>query len=331
MKNHRTEKPDTQDRALLVDTWRTWHIPEIPASLSPDTIDRHSLALCASAIQKQLTEARDILQKKTVEGLFIDWLYSTVRYNIKRSRTYELHEVLHSGKADCLGYARLFASLGTLFGVKLGVIEVLIDNAGRHVPHYVNLTHLADNSRRFIDLWYGSTDIRHRRIAALINGTVNDINMRDINDTDKIEGLPGNYIRALTLYIKGNRFLEHDDMDDAIACYSEAIGLYPGNSRIWFNRAIAYERRKKFEDAQHDYAVAFKDNAGIIRIMANIEELEELIRLDENHIAEREQDIYLYYKGFKTGEPATCELTGKKYGITAEETTGIISRIANSM
>jgi regulator of sirC expression with transglutaminase-like and TPR domain len=330
MKNNGNDKSIVQHNVPLDITWHSWHIPELSEGLYSHEVDRHDLALCSSLVRRKLDEVRSIPQKKSLQVMFIEWLYSTVRRNIRRGRTYELIEVLRSGQADCLGYARLFVVLGTSFGMELGVVEVLIDNAGRYVPHYVNLAHLADSSLRFIDAWYGSTNIRHRRIAALINGTVSDVNIEDVDDANKIEGLPADCIRALGLYIEGNRFLERDDIDAAIACYDKAITLYPSNSRIWFNRAIAYERKGRNRDAQRDYAVAFKDEAGIIRVLATVEALEELIRLDEKHINEREQEIYLHYKGFKTGKPTPFETIGKTYAVTPDEIGRIISRIENT-
>jgi hypothetical protein len=315
------------DHTLLEISWRDWHIPEPPSVLCPRDVNRNNLSQCASGIGRKLDEAKSIQGKKALQALFIEWLYSAVRSNIKRGRIYRLNDVLKNGRADCLGFTCLFAGLGALFGVEHGVIEVIIDNAGRYVPHYVNLVHLADNSLRFIDAWYGSSDIRHRRIAAFINGAVSDRNIDDISSADTIDGLPSGCIRALTLYIEGNRFLEHNDPDAAIMCYSNAIMLYPSNSRIWFNRAIAYERKGRYKDAEHDYAVACKDNAGIARILANVDALEELIKLDEMRIGEREQDIYLLYKGFKTGSPVMYETIRKKFGITSGELGRIVSKI----
>lgn len=322
-----TEKLHAEYHSLLDRAWHRWYIPEPPRVLCPSEIDRQSLSLCASGIGSIFNEAENILKKTALQVMLIEWLYSTVRSNIKRGRIYSLSDVLKSGQADCLGYACLFAGLGVLFGLEHGVIEVIIDNAGRYIPHYVNLAHLADNSLRFVDAWYDSSDIRHRRIAALVNGAVTDINIDDIKKTDTIEGLPADCIRALTLYIEGNRFLERNDTDAAIACYSNAIPLFPSNSRIRFNRAIAYERKGRNEDAEHDYKVVCKDDAGIARILANVDALEGVIKLDELHISERDQDIYLLYKGFKTGEPVTYGTIQKKFGVTSDEVDRLISRI----
>lgn len=331
MINNGTDNSRIQDSILLRNAWHSWNIPELPEALCLHEVDRHNLRLYASGIRRKLDYIYSVPQKKSLQVMLIEWLYSTVRCNIKRGRTYELPGVLLLGQADCLGYTILFATLGSLFGMELGVIEVLIDNAGRYVPHYVNLAHLADHSLRFIDAWYGSTDIRHRRIAALINGEVSDVTIENVNDTETIEGLHAGCIRALMLYIEGNRFLERDDIDAAIACYDDAITLYPSNSRIWFNRAIAHERKGGNKDAQRDYAVACKDDAGTIRVLASVEALEELINLDEKHISEREQDIYLLYKGFKTGKPVTFETIGEIYAVTPDEIRRILSRIENNV
>ena len=162
-----------------------------------------------------------------------------MRSNVKRGRAFELDEVLSTRRADCLGYAKLFFALAPGFGLELGIVAVLIDNAGRCVPHHVNLLNLASGTYRFIDAWYGSGDISHRRIGALVNGRPKDIDREELSGIQDLRGLPDRCIDAITLYIKGNRCLERDELDEAIKCYSEAIALYLNNSRAFYNRALA--------------------------------------------------------------------------------------------
>ena len=279
-----------------------WHIPELPVELRGNT-----------------------RQKPDLEAA-VDLLYRLVRSNIKRGRAFELDVVLSTRRADCLGYTRLFFALGR-FGLELGIIEVLIDNAGRYVPHHVNLLNLPDGTRRFMDAWYGSTDINHRRIGALVDGRPEDIDSGELKKIHDIEGLPDYCIEAITLYIKGNRCLERDELDRAIKYYSGAIDLYPNNSRAFYNRAIAHERKGVTAEAELDYARALKDESSLIRVLARTDELESLIALDEKDISEEEQDIYLWHKGFKTGAPAEYGEIGRKYEIPPEEIEKIISKV----
>ncbi len=278
-------------------------------------------------IGQRLAEAHDAEETSAIQIMISDWLYDLVRSNIKRGRAFELDEVLSTGRADCLGYTKLFSALGPRCSLELGIVEVLVDNAGRHVPHHVNLLNLANGAYRFIDAWYGSSSIRHRRIGALADGAPRDIDEEELSGIRDLRGLPDHCIDAITFYIKGNRFLERGEPDEAIKYYSEAIQLYPNNTRAFYNRALAYDRKGNTEEAKMDYAQALKDESSIIRVLATIEELEGLIKLDEKGIGELEQDIYLWHEGFKTGEHATYEEIGRRYRISPEEVERIVSRV----
>ena len=84
-----------------------------------------------------------------------------------------------------LCYAKLFTLLGRLFGLDAGIIEVIVDNAGRYVPHTAALVKLSDNHLRFVDLWYGSKNIRHKRIGLQVKQgdalSIEDIEMRKLS------------------------------------------------------------------------------------------------------------------------------------------------------
>lgn len=305
----------------------SWYIPGLPAELrSPATqkLDLESLSLLTS---EKLAEAHNAEDTSGIQMVISDWLYNLVRSNIKRGRFFELDDVLSTGRADCLGYTKLFSAIGPKFSLSLGIVEVLIDNAGRYVPHHVNLLNLANGAYRFIDAWYGSKDIRHRRIGALVDGVPKDIDEEELCGIQNLRGLPDRCIDAITLYIKGNRFLDRDELDQAIKCYSEAIELYSNNSRAFYNRALAHDRKGSTEEAKLDYAQALKDESSLIRVLATIEELEDLIKLDEKGISELEQDIYLWHKGFKTGEQAGYEDIASRYKISPEEVKSIVSRV----
>jgi tetratricopeptide (TPR) repeat protein len=305
----------------------SWHIPELPAELRKAAIQKPSLEAIQQLTSHRLAEERDPQKRCQIQIAVSDWLYYLVRRNVKRGRVFELDEVLSTRRADCLGYARLFSALGPRFGLELGIVEVLIDNAGRYVPHHVNLLNLSSGTRRFIDAWYGSRNISHRRIGALVNGQPKDIDRDELSGISDLAGLPDRCLEAITLYIKGNRCLERDELDEAIEHYSEATALYPDNSRAFYNRALAHERKGEAEAARLDYAQALKDESSLIRVMATVDVLENLIRLDEEGISEEEQDIYLWRKGFKTGEPVGDEEIGRQYQISTEEVTRIVSRL----
>jgi tetratricopeptide (TPR) repeat protein len=294
-----------------------WHIPELPGELGGTGQQKLDLRAVRSLIRQRL--GGDAEPRSRIQIAVSDWLYNLVRYNVKRGRAFELAEVLSTRRADCLGYARLLSVLGSGFGLELGVVEVLIDNAGRHVPHHVNLLNLADGTHRFIDAWYGSSNISHRRIGALVNGKPRDIDRDELREIGDLRGLPETCLEAITLYIKGNRCLERNELDEAIKYYSAAIELYPNNSRAYYNRAIAREGKGEVEGARLDYARALRDEASLIRILATTYELEGLIKLDEKGIGEQEQAIYLWHKGYKTGSCVGHDEIGHRYGISPEE------------
>ena len=308
-------------------TLTSWYIPELPAGLRGNAIQELDLDAIRLLISRRLSEDDDVQKRSRIQTAVSDWLYDLVRSNIKRGRIFELDEVLYTRHADCLGYAKLFSALGRKFGLELGVVEVLIDNAGRYVPHYVNLLSLFNGAYRFIDAWYGCGDINHRRIGALVYGKPVDIDMEELNGICNLKGLPDRCIDAITLYIRGNRCLEKDKLDEATGYYSEAIELYPENSRAFYNRALAHERGGEAEEAAFDYAQALKDESSIIRVLATIDELEGLIRLDEKGVSKEEQDTYLWHKGFKTGEQVGYEKIAQKYKMSPEDVKRIISRV----
>jgi len=305
----------------------SWQIPELPPELRGSATQKIDLEAVGLLIGQKLAEAYDEEETSGIQIVIADWLYNLVRSNVKRGRVFKLDDVLSTRRADCLGYTKLFSAIGPRFSLSLGIVEVLIDNAGRYVPHHVNILNLANGTYRFVDAWYGSSNIRHRRIGALVDGVPRDINEEELSGIRNLRGLPDRCIDAITLYIKGNKFLDRDELDEAIKCYSEAIELYSNNSRAFYNRALAHDRKGNTEEAKLDYAHALKDESSLIRVLATIEELEDVIKLDEKGIGELEQDIYLWHKGFKTGEQAGYEEIGRKYGIDQEEVKSIVSRV----
>jgi transglutaminase/protease-like cytokinesis protein 3 len=158
----------TPGRAL-----RKWQLPPLPPRFSTSTAERRQAQLSLTDLGKltksRLSSANDCHARARMELSLIDWLYETIRLNIKRGRLFEIDRVLSEGQADCLGYAKLFQQLGKRFGLDTGIVEVVIDNAGRLVPHVVNIARLSDESTRFIDLWYGSKNVRHRRLGLMVN------------------------------------------------------------------------------------------------------------------------------------------------------------------
>ena len=88
---------------------------------------------------------------------------------------------------------------------------------------------------------------------------------------------------------------------EAVNCYDLSIWLYPVNTRALFNQAIVFERMGKTEKAKENYGRLFSMRQSFPRLLANIEEMESLLYLDERKIEDLDQEIYLLRKGFVTG------------------------------
>jgi len=278
---------------------------------------------------------------QTIEGKAIvaNWLYDLVRQNVKRGRIFQLRDVLIHQQADCLGYAKLLRRLGQNFALNIGIVEVVIDNGGRHTPHYVNLIRFSSHRWQFMDLWYGSSNIRHRRIGAQVKERgkwqTKDLDWDELEGVEDIRGLSPTSVDWITYYILGNRHLERgirdtnsEELDTAIQHYTMAIYLYPGYARAYFNRAIAYENKEEHQKASLDYAQALKDESSQIRVLAREhEDVIRLMELDRANIEISEQEIYLLRKGFITGEQMASADIANQHGIPASEIDKTISAI----
>jgi tetratricopeptide (TPR) repeat protein len=284
------------------------------------------------------------LRRKAESELALsNWLYDLVRRNVKRGRVFEVRDVLIQRQADCLGYAKLMTCLGRRFALEIGIIEVVIDNAGRRLPHYINIVRLSSGGTRFMDLWYGSKNITHLRIGAWVKERgkwrVKDLDWNELESLEDIKGLPLSLVDGITHYIMGNRHLEkgiretnREELDRAIAEYDKAISLYPGYARAYFNKAIAYENKGERGKASSDYAWALRDEASQIRVLAREhEDVIRLMELDRTRIEAREQEIYLLRKGFITGEAVASTDVASRYRISESEAGRVISTIEREL
>ena len=334
------ERPTSREIEKALSRWR---IPEVPKDLKaiigiPDSVNEMGRRL-----KRGLSRIEDPEEGARLESKAADWLSDLVRGNIKRGRVFQLGEVLSFGYADCLGYSLLLQTLGILFGLDIGVVEVVIDNAGRYVPHHVDLFTPSIGRGRFIDLWYGSRDIYHRRLGACVREggkwRVRDIDRGELEEIEDIRGLPEGCLDAILCYILGNRHLEGGitsrekrEFEMAIGYYNEAIRLYPGNSRAYFNRAVAYDNMGDEGTAQIDYAEALKDEASVIRVLAReYEEIVQLIELDGMGIGPGEQEIYLLRNGFITGRMERPADIARECAISESEVDRILSQIEDLM
>ena len=252
--------------------------------------------------------------------------------NLHQRMVFDLGEVLGQGSADCLGYAKLFTLLGRLFGLDVGVIEVVVDNAGRYVPHTAVLVRLEHQRWHFVDLWYGSKNIKHKRVGLQVKQDkawkIEDLELRKLGSLEDVCYLPDPCVDAITLYIRGNRHLERQQFDMAIDCYSKAIRLYAGNARFFYNRAIAYENRGEHDKAGADYELALDDEAALIRLLATEhDEVISLFDLDDKGIGNLAQEMYLLYRGLATGKGVPLADVARKFGVSEAETRAILSLV----
>ena len=293
-------------RATGIDeSFKKWKIPtELPLGFdAPSVCPLDQLAEISRSYLISLLEKG---KKVSAEGKLVDWLCRVIRNNIKRGKYWNLSDVLSWDSADCLGYAKLFSFLGRAFGLDTGVIEVLQDNRGAYVPHFVSLVNLSDGKKKLVDLWCGSTAIKHRLMTARIEEkeklVLKNLTMAALESATQVCGLAPEHLSGVDFYVLGNSFLEREMITEAVNCYDISIWLYPINTRALFNQAIAFERMGKTEKAKENYRRLFSMTQSFLRVLSNIEEMKSLICLDERKIEDRDQKIYLLRKGFITGK-----------------------------
>ena len=337
------DRLDRISPAKLDKTLGQWPLPLIPSELGVHletqpgrTLDLKELS---NRVKKELGQTQDNLQKARFELTVMDWLYTFIRANIKRGRVFELEPVLSERCADCLGYVKIFKMLGRRLALDIGAVDVVIDNAGRYIPHIVNILKLADKRIYFIDPWYGSKNINHQRVGLQVkegsDWVIRDVNRHELESLTDVRGLPQQCLDATTYYMMANRHLEKglrcsddNELGKAIVRYDAAIALYPENARFYFNRAIAHENRGNMELAQNDYTRAMRDEPSQIRVMARqYEEVTQLMGLDQMQVSSRDQEIYLLYKRFVTGQEVSPKDIAAKYQVSTEEVERITSQI----
>ncbi len=311
-----------------------WTLPDLTGELagleSPSgTADYWGLC---SELRRKMKINRSSSTKGRLEKAVINWLYAFIRMNIKRGPVFDLRQVLREGSADCLGYGKLFTTLGRLCGLETGIVEVLVDNRGRSVPHSAVLVKLAGGRPRFIDFWYGSTDIRHKRLGLQVRRggrwQVEDMDFRDMLKTEAISYLPDACVDAITCYILGNRAFKDADFKQAVSFYNKAISLYPWNARSYYNRGLAYENLHLAEKAQADYARAVQDEASLVRILAaQPEDVTALMLLDQLFIPEVDQQIYLMNAGYSSGRMISPSRIAEKLDIPVKEVEAVLDII----
>jgi tetratricopeptide (TPR) repeat protein len=324
------DSPGLAELISVVDLWRQPQPPVFLKNLFSSSRPTNFRKI-SDTLRVKISSTNNPLLQKRLEKLIIGWLYDFIRLNVKRGRVFDLGEVLKTGQADCLGYAKLFTALGRYCGLDSGVIEVIIDNRGRIVPHTAILVKLPDDTPQFIDFWYGSKDIRHQRLGLRIKHgvawQVEDTDYQNFKKAESVTYLPDHYINGITLYIEGNRSLKNRDYRQTIRQYSESIRLYPQNSRTFYNRAVAYENLGQLKKAKTDYARALRDNASLLRTLATQpEDIVDLIRLDEEDIPETDQKAYLLYHGFITGRQVSPAVIAKKTGLSIVEVVRIVEK-----
>ena len=314
---------------------KEWQLPALPQKPANRPLLRH----LGRSARARIAATNDDQVKTGIELAIVDWLYQTIRQNIKRGRLFEVNRVLEERQADCLGYSKLFLLLGKMLALDTGIVEVVVDNAGRFVPHVANIVRLSNGRKRFVDLWYGSCDVNHRRLGLAVKQhgrwRVVDADRKGLPSFSDIKGLPARCIDAITLYMIGNRHLDQgirqsdkSELDRAVGCYTKSIGLYPQNARFYFNRAIAFENMGNRTASEADYAVALRDEASLVRVQARqYDEVVQLMFLDRIGVSLRDQDLYLLRRGFVTGKKVSPERVAARYGLSVQDVKGITSVI----
>ncbi len=325
------DSPSMEQFIKAIQRWQKMALPEA-LEKQLDTSGTEDFPELSRLLSQKLGPIRNSRAKAQLEKSIVGWLYAFIRLNIKRGRIFDLREVLTTGLADCLGYAKLFVVLGRYCGLNSGVVEVVIDNGGRIVPHTTSLVRLSGGQRQFIDFWYGSMNIKHRRFGLRvkqdIKWTMGDVDYGSLNYFKDVSYLPDDCVDAITLYVEGNRFLKVKNYTSAVERYSQAILRYPQNTRLHYNRALAYDNLGRRKEAGKDYARALGDDAAVIRALATQSgEIVELLRLDEEKIPESAQQVYLLSRGFITGRRVSTKQIARKTGLSPVEVSDILDSV----
>ena len=324
------DTPETEQIAAVISGWQRAKLPDWWQCLVP-ACSRGSVVELTHLVRGSLAEIQSGSQKGQREVEVISWLYDFIRANVKRGRVFDLRDVLLQSSADCLGYAKLFTLLGRLFGLDTGIIEIVVDNAERYVPHTACLVKLSDGRLRLVDLWYGSKNINHKRVGLQVKQDrtwrLKDLKLKELSSQEEVSYLPDSCINAITLYVLGNRHLNRQEFDSAIKCYSEALRLYPGNARFFYNRAIAYENLGEHKRADADYAQALRDDAITHVLATEHDEVIGLLNLDARGIGNKAQDIYLLYKGLATGKEVPLADVARRFGLSETEAKATLSLV----
>jgi tetratricopeptide (TPR) repeat protein len=323
---------DSPSPEILTKTIAGWPLPDLPAGLDRliSGTGRRKYAELSRVIREKMMSSPGQQGAARLEKAVIDWLYDFIRLNIKRGPVFDLRQVLRTGSADCLGYGKLFTTLGRLCGLNTGIVEVVVDNRGQSVPHIAILVKPAVGKPRFIDLWYGSTDIRHKRLGLQVKRNarwqVEDVDFREIQEAEEISYLTDACADGITCYIQGNRALKEGEYNRAAEKYTEAIKLYPENARPYYNRGIVYERLHQPDKAQADYARAMQDEASLRRILAvQPQDVVDLMQLDQRFIPDLDQQIYLMHAGFFSGRRIAPAQIAKKLDIPVDEVEAVLA------
>jgi tetratricopeptide (TPR) repeat protein len=335
-----------------------WPIPELPAELK--TAVKHESGEDFWEIGRRqrllIGSTRRVDRQNRMTLKTLDWLYAFIRLTVKRGRVYDLREVLQTRKADCLGYCKLFTVLGRYCGLDCGVADVIVDNRGITMPHSAVLVRLINRKPTFLDFWYGSKNPHHRRLGLRVKfenrWKVVDVESTQLRTCAPLRApqtpepipsideascldytyLPDSCVDGITLYIEGNRFLKQGENFKAMEAYSQAIKLYPLNARVFYNRAIAFEKIGELSKAMRDYARALKGEAAIQRTLAvQPEDIVNLIKLDEQNVPESQQQMYLVWKGSVTGKRVSITEVARKAGISVTEAKSILDSIVRNL
>ncbi len=131
---------------------------------------------------------------------------------------------------------------------------------------------------------------------------------------------------------QGIRQSDKSELDRAVGCYTKSIGLYPQNARFYFNRAIAFENMGNRTAAEADYAVALRDEAGLVRVQARQhDEVVQLMLLDRIGVSLRDQDLHLLRRGFVTGKKVSPERVAARYGLSVQDVQEITLAIETKL
>lgn len=263
--------PDTVDE--LLSSWveeqfnrRFWQITKagIPSDLKPyvkrsfQELGYIDITDIQSKIIDDLRRKPAGAKKAALERTVAQWVGDLIRNNIApETEINELPSILLRRTTNCLGYSKLFATIGSQFGLSVRKVLLEYEYKGQTELHAVTLVKFADGTTKLIDLIPPENATLKNIILRVNEGGVwkqKRMTMKEFSQLKsvRVDGVDQNTIDAFTYSTRATVALEKKDIEKAFEYMVKAHDIDPENEFIALNTAelIYIHWRKSLEEIQ---------------------------------------------------------------------------------